>query len=100
MHPFLRIDAFGILCFAAGCAVLGLSLLLVSRSLKWHRGLIALCLALIGLGLGASLAWSQWQDGQIEVYDANSRLLAQLGGARNSRASLVALTDRGRVIPL
>jgi hypothetical protein len=99
MHLLLSIDSHGILCFAAVCTLLGLSLLLAARFLNRGRGLMAVATALIGLGLGSPLAWSYCLNRQTSDFDPSSAL-SQIGDAHGSRASLVALTDRGRVIPL
>jgi hypothetical protein len=100
MNPSQTLDAFGILSFSVGSTILGLALLLVSRFLKQRKSVVAAFLVLIGLGLGSPLAWAQWQERQIADQDPNASLFAQLDGTWNSQASLVALTDRGRTIPL
>ncbi len=86
-----------------------------SAGLLFHRALLSclasslvrrvgptnlLALLLVGLGVGSPLAWSRWQERQIEEYDGQSALLAQMGAPQHDKVAISGLTDRGRAIPL
>ena len=74
MLSSLKIDAFGILYFSIGSFPLPSLCCSSARLLKRRKGLIASCVALIGLGLGCPLAWSKRQNKQIDEYDPSKAL--------------------------
>src|SRR5947209_8241364 len=100
----LPIQSLDILVFAIGCIVVGLTLLLAGLVSNNRNGLgnpvVALSLLLLALGIGSPLAWTHFQDQQIQEHDANAARLAQVGAPRLWRDSRSGLTDRGRPVRL
>ena len=86
--------------WSAGLLVSQVRLYLISSCVHRLGGVNLLALILIGLGVGSPLAWSHWQEQQIQEHDANSALLAQIGAPRHNQVVRLGLTDRGRAIPL
>jgi hypothetical protein len=99
-----------ILQFSIGSFVLGLSLLLVGlmssrcntvlSTLLGPNAATFLALLLIGLGIGAPLAWSECLDRQMEESAGRSPTLAQIGAPQPEQPTSSALTDCGRPVHL